>query len=274
MMRTMTNLIQTLAEAPAWLFPGRVMHRRRTAPGYRFEYSHWALLVNLDRLAALPESTGLVRYNRRGLVSFHDRDHGPCDGSPLRPWFDRVLAGQGLDRAGGPAWLLMQPRVLGVGFNPLSLWFGWHRDGRLLAVLAEVHNTFGDRHGYLLHRQGADLGGAVRSRASKCFHVSPFLPLAGEYDFRIRMDEARLTVGIRYSREGENTLTAVQTGSRRPLTGPALLRALARPLPGGAGTLAAIHWQALKIWLRGGRYHPRPAPPQRHITRGGQGPPR
>lgn len=273
MIETMTKLVQTLAEAPAWLFPGRVMHRRHTAPAYRFEYSHWSLLVNLDHLPALPEATGLVQYNRPGLVGFHDCDHGPRDGSALRPWFDRLLAEQGLDREGGPAWLLMQPRVLGVGFNPLSLWFGWHRDGRLLAVLAEVRNTFGDWHGYLLHRQGAALGQPVRSRATKCFHVSPFLPLSGEYAFRIRLDGTGLGVGIRYAQDGVDTLTAVQTATRQRLTSGALLRALARPLPGSTGTLAAIHWQALKIWLRGGRYHPRPAPPKRRVTPADPAPP-
>jgi len=242
------------------------MHRRAGPPDYRFAYRYWAILADLDRLPELRRRSGLVQHNRKGVVALHDADHGPRDGSPLRPWFDQVLADADLDLAGGPAWLLTQPRVFGVGFNPLSLWFGWHRDGRLLAVLAEVRNTFGDWHGYLLHENGAPLGKTIRSRATKCFHVSPFFPVAGQYDFRIRLDEQRLGIGIHYSLQDAPLLTAVQAGTRQPLTRRHLLKAMAGPLPGSAGTLAAIHWQALKIWLRGGRYHARPQSPAQTIT--------
>ena len=255
-----------LASRPAWLYPGRVMHRRLVAPNYRFDYRYWVVLMDLARLAEMEQLTPLLRYNRPGLVSFHDRDHGPRDGTALRPWFHDLLRSRGLEPDDGPTWLLAQPRVAGVGFNPLSLWLCWHRDGRLLAALAEVRNTFGEWHGYLLHRDGADLGRAVHDRAVKCFHVSPFFPTEGEYRFRIRLQPDELAIGIRYARDAGPVLSAVQTGHRRPLATGSLLRELARPGPGSLGTLAAIHWEAAKIWLRGGRYHPRPSPPRSRVT--------
>ncbi len=251
-----------MIEAPA-LYTGAVMHRRLLAPEYRFRYRYRAVLLDLDDLPALDARTRLFAYNRRGPVSLHDADYGPRDGSPLRPWVDGVLRERGL-AADGRVLLLTVPRVLGHAFNPLSVWYCLDRDEQPRAVLCEVHNTFGEAYTYLLHRDGEPLAFPIHSQATKVFHVSPFLPLDGEYRFRLSEPAEHIAVSIGYHGPEGRRLAASQTGERRPLTDAALARLLTLPPPGWRA-LAGIHWQALKIYLRGGKYHPRPEPPEERI---------
>ncbi len=248
------------------LYPGAVMHRRFGSGGYRFRQGLFCMVVDLDRLRETATGLRLFSYNRFNVFSIHDRDHGPKDGSPLRPWIDAVLQRAGLALDGGRVLLQCMPRVLGHAFNPLSLWYCYHRDGELRAVLCEVRNTFGDWHGYLLHDGGRPLEIPVRSHKRKVFHVSPFFPVAGEYRFRIQPPGDDLTTSIRYLDNGECQLTAVQTGHRRPLTDAGLAAMLLRHRLLGLRVVAGIHWQALKIWLRGGRLHRRPAPPDEEVS--------
>ena len=253
-------------ERDGTLYHGWVMHQRQARPRARFRYRVFMLLLDLDRLDALDRRCRLFGHNRRRPVAFYDRDHGPKDGSPLRPWIDTVLARSGIDLAGGRVRLLCYPRVLGRAFNPLSLWYCEHADGSLRAVLCEVRNTFGEWHGYLLHDDGRALDWPVRASAAKCFHVSPFLPDRGYYRFRLTAPHARLSIGIRYQDPEGQELTAVQWGERRALTDRSLATALAR-LPWLALSVwGGIHWEALKLWLRGARYHRKPTPPTAEIT--------
>ncbi len=250
-----------MIEAPA-LYVGGVTHRRMIAPQYHFRYRYAAFLFDVDDLPALDARSRLFSYNRSGLISLHDRDYGPRDGTPLRPWIDTLLAERGLDTADGRVLLLTVPRVLHHAFNPLSVWFCLDRDERPRAVLCEVHNTFGEVYGYLLHQDGAPMSFPIRSQATKVFHVSPFLPVDGEYHFRFSALTESLAVAIGYHGEEGQRLSAVQTGARRPLTDGQLLRILSRLPPPGLRALAGIHWQALKIYLRGGRFHRKPEPPK------------
>ena len=251
------------------LYPGEVVHRRLAAPTYRFRYRTVSLLIDIDQVDTAAARRRWFSHNRRNLVAFHDRDHGPGDGRPLRPWVERQLAAAGITLEGGRIELLCYPRVLGYVFNPLSLWFCRHADGRLLAVLSEVHNTFGDRHGYLLHDAGRALEQPVRHRHGKVFHVSPFLPVQGSYRFRITDPGDKLRVAITYHRDadGPATLIALQNGHRRAASDANLLRAVLGAPAMTFKVMAAIHWQALKIWLRGGTYHHRPTPPREEVTR-------
>ena len=259
----------TAAESSLRLYRGRLFHERRVSPRYQFAYRVFSLLVDLDRLDEAHRRHWLFSHNRFNLLAFHDRDHGPKDGSALRPWIDRQLQEAGIDLAGGRVQLLCYPRVLGYVFNPLSVWFCRHDDGSLRAVLCEVRNTFGEWHGYLLHNGGAPLPENLRDSAEKCFHVSPFLPREGHYQFRVQAPAARYGVTVNWHNEEqpeEPALIAVQTGERVPAGDSGLLRAaVAVPLM-TMKVIAAIHWQALKIWLRGGRFHRKPKPPAREIT--------
>lgn len=258
-------------ETPAVaLYRSRVSHCRRGRPGYRFTYRVFNLLVDIDRIDEAAAERRWLSYNRFNLVALHDRDHGPKDGAALRPWIDAHLGAAGIDLGGGRVELLCYPRVLGYVFNPLSLWFCHHADGSLRAVLCEVRNTFGEWHGYLLHNDGDAMTWPVRDGRAKVFHVSPFLPVAGRYRFRFTRPTGDYAMTVSYYAQADDTeplMVAVQHGQRAAASDRNLLRcALAMPLM-TVKVMAAIHWQALRIWWRGGRYHSKPEPPGTEISR-------
>ncbi|TVQ84507.1 MAG: DUF1365 domain-containing protein [Chromatiaceae bacterium] len=253
-----------LAASPHRIFFTRVMHRRLFPVQYRFDYRVFSLLLDIDALDRLPPR---MVHGRLPLFRFDLRDHGPRDGSPLRPWAEALLAARGIDLAGGRIRLLCFPRVLGLAFNPLSLWYCEHRDGGLRAVIAEVNNTFGEHHFYLLADGGWPIDWPLRGRARKCFHVSPLMDMQGSYHFRLSAPETALAVLIRqYDDDGRLKLVASQTGPGAPLTDATLTRAFRRTPLLTFKVLMAIHWQALKIWLRGARYFPKPDPPHQEVT--------
>ncbi|MGD2074422.1 MAG: DUF1365 domain-containing protein [Gammaproteobacteria bacterium] len=248
------------------IYRGRVMHRRLGDPPYRFAYPVFSFLLDIDRLAETAGSCRLFSYNRRNLFAFYDRDHGARDGSPLRPWVERHLTGQGIDLDGGRIQLLCFPRLLGFTFNPLSLWYCHRSDGALVAVLCEVHNTFGESHGYLLHDRGRALVGSVRAAQRKSFHVSPFLPMDLRYRFRLSRPGSRLHLAIRCYREDAPTMAAAHTAEALPFSDAALVRTFARTPFMTFKVVAMIHWQAFKLWLRRARLYHKPAPPAQEVT--------
>ncbi len=262
------------ALSPHRIYFTRVMHRRLFPVQYRFEYRVFSLLLDLDRLDAVPRrlAVGPGRGVLRGLLRprlfrFDPADHGPRDGSALRPWAEQVLAARGIGLAGGRIRLLCFPRVLGYGFNPLSLWYCEHADGRLRAVIAEVRNTFGQHHSYLLHDDGRPIAWPLRAEKLKCFYVSPLMDMQGGYRFRLSAPDDKLAVLIRqFDEKGRLKLVASQSGTGEPLTDAALWRAF-RAMPVMTyKVMVAIHWQALKIWLAGARFFPKPEPPQQEVT--------
>lgn len=251
-------------DTPHWLYLTQVMHRRLHPAPYRFVYNVFSWLLDLDALEQAPPR---LRWGPVTLVDFSPRRHGPRDGTPLRPWVERVLAARGIDLAGGRIRLLCFPRVLGYVFNPLSVWYCEHRDGTLRAVLAEVSNTFGEHHVYLLSAAGAPLTWPLRGTAAKCFHVSPLMPMGGSYRFRLARPGTRLAVLIRqFDAQGRLILVASQTGHGMPLTEQALWRVFARMPLMTFKVIAAIHWEALKIWLRGTPPVPTPPAPPEEVT--------
>ena len=251
---------------PASLYRSEVMHRRLFPVRYRFVYRVYSVLLDVDRLDEAAAASRLFAHNRPNLLAFYDRDHGPRDGSPLRPWIDAVLADADIELEGGRVELLCFPRVLGYVFNPLSIWYCRHRDGSLRAVLCEVRNTFGESHAYLLHEQGRPMQWPVRDQHDKDFHVSPFIDMDARYHFRLGEPAERLQVMIHEYQEDALMLVAAQVGHRRPFTTGELLKAtFAIPLM-TFKVMALIHWQALKIWLKGARFHRKPAPPTQEVS--------
>jgi DUF1365 family protein len=237
------------------LHVGRVTHVRHTPFTHRFGYRMWMMSVDLDETAETP----LFRRNRPGLVSLHDADHGPRDGTALRPWVEAHLARLRLDRFAARIRFMMIPRVLGYAFNPIALFACHDASGRLGAVIHQVKNTFGDQTAYAL--PVADPSGTIEQAAAKRMHVSPFFDMRGGYRFAFNdpaCDEFRLT--IRYGADDQPRMTAFMRLQSRPLTDGALARLLlAMPLM-PAKVFAAIHWEALRLKLRGARYHPVPPP--------------
>jgi len=248
------------------LYVGRVTHTRAFPRRHRLSYGVWYLLADLDELPALDRTLPGFTVDRPGPVSFHTRDHGARDGSPLRPWIEAYLAEAGIDLEGGAIRLLSFPRVLGYVFNPITVWFCHHRDGDLRALLYEVSNTFGERHSYLVPVEGAQPGDLVRRRFDKELFVSPFIDMAARYDFTTRVPDQRVTIAVRETVAEGQVLTAVLDARRSPLTGPTLARAFfGYPLV-TAKVIGGIHWEALKLWIKGAPYRRRGEPPAHPVT--------
>jgi len=247
--------------AASALYLGEVMHHRLRPRVHRLRYRVFSLLLDLDEIDALAGRLRLFSRGRFNLVSFHDRDHGDGSATPLRRQLETLLAGAALPH-GGAIRLLTMPRLLGFAFNPLSVWFCHDRDGQLSAIVYEVNNTFGERHRYLLP---VDPGGAeVRQDAPKRFHVSPFLPMAMTYAFRVQPPGERLNLAITAADDQGTVLFAMHRARRMVLDDRALLRAwLTHPLM-TVKVVAAIGWEALKLWLKRVpvHHHPGQAPAQ------------
>jgi uncharacterized protein len=243
---------------PAALYVGEVMHARLKPRRHRFSYRVMSLLIDLDRLAEADRMSPLFAVNRAGLYSFHERDHGPRDGSSLRDYAQERAAEHGIDLCGGRVLLLCYPRLLGYTFNPLSVYFCHRADGGLALLIYEVRNTFGEIHSYVRPVRAGEMSAAgLRQAQDKQFYVSPFVEMAMRYHFRISPpeDHVRLRI-LETDREGP-LLAATFAGLRHPLTTMALLRAfVALPLV-TLKIVAAIHWEALRLWLKGVKLAPR-----------------
>ncbi|MGI1662385.1 DUF1365 domain-containing protein [Palleronia sp. KMU-117] len=245
---------------------GETFHGRKGGVDNAFRYSIDYVMLDPEVPVAGPR---LFSRNRGNLFSLRDSDHGgaPKIGSGA-VWVREVLRDAGLDHvANGRILLLAQPRVLGHVFNPVSFWLVHDAEGMLRVVVAEVSNTFGDRHSYLVHHD--DLSPIHRDQtlaARKIFHVSPFQPIEGGYAFRFDIRDDKIGVFIDY-RSANGGLIATLTGARRPLTNGAILRAVLRRPFGSRRVLGLIHWQALKLWWKGARFHSRPKPPTQEVSR-------
>lgn len=248
----------------ACLYSGSVMHQRMRDHSYRFRYRVFSILLDIDRIDEAVAASTLISRNAFNLFGFYDRDHLPPDGGELRTWAEGVLAGGGIDGSRLTIRLLCMPRVLGMVFNPLSLWYCENDAGEPAAVIAEVRNTFGERHCYLLRPQDAKW--PLRDSHAKDFHVSPFIGMQARYAFRLERPGERLRIAIREFTDDELLLVATQHGVRRPLQSRVLLAELARVPLQTLKVLGAIHWHALKIWLAGVRFHRKPSPPLEEIS--------
>ncbi|MCG2576986.1 DUF1365 domain-containing protein [Dechloromonas sp. XY25] len=240
------------------IFLGHVMHRRLRPVVHAFVYPVFYVQLPLRNLRAA--ACALFSIDRSNVLSLQSRDHGPRDGSPLLPWIEKLLADHDLPNDGE---IVLQtfPRVLGYLFNPVSFWYCHDRNGNLVAILAQVNNTFGGTHSYLLHRQGNPLPDGVELYADKRFHVSPFNDIEGGYRFRFQLARAQQLCRIDYDdAEGELLLTSI-SGKPQAWSAAALLKAFLRMPFLTLGVIARIHWQALKLWIKGVPFrgaHPAP----------------
>jgi hypothetical protein len=246
-------------DAAAALYFGEVMHARLKPIGHRFSYRVMSLLVDLDRLEEADTASPLFGVNRAALYSFAEADHGKRDGSSLRGYAQACAAARGIDLAGGRVLLLCYPRLLGYAFNPLSVYFCYRADGALALIIYEVRNTFGEIHPYVLPVRADEVSEAgIRQRQDKLFYVSPFMAMAMRYHFRVCPPGAQVKLRILETDGSGPLLAATFNGRRRALTTAALLRSVvALPLV-SFKILAAIHWEALRLWLKGVRLTPRP----------------
>ncbi len=244
------------------LYLGRVGHARHVDVDHRFHYRSWWMLVDLDELPALDRRVRGFGWNRRAAVAFHDVDHGPRDGSALRPWIEERCAEAGIDLEGGPVRVLAHPRILGYVFNPISVWFCHGPDGDLRAVLYEVSNTWREVHSYLVPAEPGqrEPNGLWHHAFDKQLFVSPFMDMDHRYDFRVRVPEDRVAVLVEQRAGADLTLTATLTADRVPFDAAGLRRAARWAPHVTALTMARIHWQAVKLWRKGAPYRRRGVP--------------
>jgi DUF1365 family protein len=253
------------------LYIGKVWHRRLRPKQHRLNYRVYSLLCDLDELPTLSLRLRLFSHNRFNLFSVHDRDFGAGDGTALRPWIESQLASAGIQSENIRISLLCYPRLLGYSFNPLSVFF-CRRPGdcALVAIFYEVHNTFGERHCYLIP---ADPTAAVIDQTcEKEFYVSPFIGMAASYRFRVLPPSPigdngnQLSIVINESDAEGPLLDAAFHAKRVLLSDAKLLTLLATHPLMTLKVIAGIHWEALKLWLKGVKLVDRPPPPRRLVT--------
>lgn len=249
------------------LYVGEVTHRRLRPREHRLRYRVFWLLLDLDEIDALDARLRLFSRNRFNLMAFFDRDHGRCDGRHPRTWIERLLAGAGIETGGGPIRLLAMPRVLGFVFNPISLFYCHRPDGRLAAMVYEVTSTFGVRHAYVVPVAPEDEGrGLIRQQSAKALYVSPFMGMEMDYAFQGHAPAGTVDLTVDGLDAQGLLIHAHLEGRRRPLTDAALARAaLSIPFL-TVKVVAAIHWEALKLWLKGVGLTRQPPPADQGFT--------
>jgi len=247
--------------APAGaLYIGEVTHRRFRPRRHRLRYSMFQTLIDIDRAQDLGRALRLFSHNRFNLFSFHDADHGDGRRGALRAFVEARLAAVGIDLAGGEVRLLCMPRVLGHVFNPLSVYFCRRPGGELAAMIYEVNNTFGERHFYVMAAVEED--GRIVQSCAKAFYVSPFMDMAMTYDFTLLAPGYRIavTVGGRDA-QGSRVIAACFAGVQAELSDRTLLRVFfTHPLV-TLKVVAAIHFEAIRLLLKGLRLRPHPSAP-------------
>lgn len=243
----------------AELFIGRTVHERSAPFLHRFQYRIASLMVDLDQLGDAARLSSLFSINRFNLYSFFERDHGARDGSSLKDWAMERFAEAGVAAKGCRIRLLCAPRVLNYVFNPLSVYFAESPDdGALKGVIYQVHNTFGDAHAYVAPCTGE---ATERQSADKVFHVSPFFGVEGRYEFTLRQPGERFHLTIFKQRDTGPDFMATMALKRNVLGSGALVRLFLSQPFSTLKTISAIHFEALRLWIKGARYHPRPEPP-------------
>jgi len=253
-----------------------VVHRRLRPVIHSFRYQVCGLLVDLDEVAELDHRLALFSFNRPNVFGFCERDHGPRDGSSLRTWIDQHLYRTGIDLSGGSVQVLCFPRVFGYVFNPLAIWFCYHGDGRLAALLLQVSNLAHQTHSYLLSVAPGGAGPWITASFAKEFYVSGFVGMDARYECRVLEPGDRMDVAIREFERCDPTLIATWSGRRIPLTDMSLLYALSRFPLMTFKISAAIYWQALRLIRKGAPRYPMTSAPHLELTyagaaeRGGQ----
>ncbi len=249
------------------LYVGSVAHERTRPRTNRFRYGLYFIYVDLAELDELDRSLRFFSVDRPNVVTFRTRDHGPRNGSPLRPWIDDVLSQAGIDLEGGAVRILTFPRVLGLGFFPVAFWYCFHADGTPRAVLAEVNNTFGDHHNYLLHASGEVFDWDTVPESRKMFHVSPFIEMDARYEFRFSEPGGQVSASIFDYVSGPLLLVAAISLAAQPLSDKSLLSAVARFGPMSLRAWLLIHYQAIKLFFfKRIAYVPRTPAPEEDTT--------
>lgn len=245
------------------LYVGAVRHARYQPKTHRFGYRVFSAYLNVDDLDNHRLGLKLLSVNRWNLFCVRTRDHGPQDGSKLKPYLNALLA-EAKTRPADEIYILCYPRMFGFAFNPLTVYYCFE-GGQISAMIYEVRNTFGDDHTYVVPLHGQSRDTLTLHCRDKRLHVSPFMGMQARYHFSTAAPNERLRMVIRETQDDKPLLVASFSGQKKPLTDGALLHAfLTHPLM-TVKVIVAIHYEAAKIFLKGVPFIKRPEPPtQKH----------
>jgi len=248
---------------PASLYVGDVMHQRMKPVGHRFRYKVYSLLIDLDQLDQADRLSKLFSVNRTNLMSFHESDHlRGSRAKSLRTHVDTLLHAAGLGQPAARIELACYPRIFGHVFNPLSVYYAYDSDDEPVAMIYEVRNTFGENHTYVcLVEDGEATPAGIRQSRAKNFYVSPFIELEMRYNFRMNRPAEQLKWRILETDQSGPLLAATYNGTRRDLSNRSIVACLLQIPLLPWKIVGGIHFEALKLWLKGMRTVPRPAPP-------------
>ena len=230
------------------IYNGTVIHKRFKPKIHFFKYKVFSLLIDLSELDNLDKKIGFFSYNKFNLISFFDKDHGDRDGSSIINWVKKNLKENDVNCENIRIKLLCYPRILGYVFNPLSIFYVYDKNDKLISLLYEVKNTFGEQHTYIFKIKENNL---LKHNCEKKFHVSPFIEMNCSYFFRTLKPADKISIIIDQYQLNEKILYASQDGKRTDFTTSELIKSyLKHPLM-TFKVIAAIHFEAFKLWTKG-----------------------
>ena len=254
--------MRQVTSAPATIISGQVMHERLRPVQHRFVYPVFYVRINLARLEEM--NSAWFGINRWRIAALHTRDYGARDGSDLQQWIKKLLEQHGIE-ANGEIWLQTFPRVFGFVFNPVSFWYCYDNAGALRAVMAEVNNTFGESHRYLLTDAHA-ITAQSELISNKNMHVSPFCQVQGLYRFRFRDTSDSTFVSLDYYDESGLLIKTTLGGKSADYTAAGIRHAVFKQPFLTIGIVLGIHWQAFKLWRKKIPFFSKPAMPQHYLS--------
>ena len=234
------------------IYNGKVVHRRFKPKEHYFKYNVFSLLINLDELTTIQNKIKIFSYNKFNILSFYDIDHGPRDGTSLISWVKENLNNNNINSNEIKIKLLCYPRVWGYIFNPLSIFFVYDKNSKLISILYEVKNTFGEQHTYVFKIDKDNQ--LFEHSCKKKFHVSPFIEMGCLYYFKILKPTDKLSVVINQNDDSGKLLFASQDGLKNELNNKNLMISyISNPLM-SFKIIGAIHFEAFKLWIKGIKY--------------------
>ena len=231
------------------IYNGTVIHKRFKPKIHYFKYKVFSLLIDLSDLEYLSKKIKFFSHNKFNLVSFYEKDHGGRDGSSLESWVKKRLEDNNINSEKVKIRLLCYPRILGYVFNPLSVFYIYDESEKLVCILYEVKNTFGEQHTYIFKVKNDQ--NLYQHNCSKKFHVSPFIEMNCKYFFKTQLPDEKISVIIdQHDNEGK-ILYASQDGKRSNFTSKELLKSYINHPLMTFKIIIAIHFEAFKLWSKG-----------------------
>ncbi len=234
------------------IYIGSVIHKRFKPKFHFFKYKVFSILFDLSEIKSLDRSLKIFSYNKFNIISFHDIDHGPRDGTSLKKWVIKNLTNHKINTEEIRIKLLCYPRIFGYVFNPLSVFFVYNKYSELISILYEVKNTFGEQHTYIFKTNKNT--NSIKNTCKKKFHVSPFIEMNCTYFFKTLNPNNKISLIIDQHDDKGKLLYASQDGKRIDLNNKNLILSYLRHPLMTFKIIGAIHFEAFKLWIKGTKF--------------------